>query len=210
MTMNTRPLTLALALACAAPLLATPAADAKSPKTATHATADARFLNTTDQGNAKELAAASLAADRATSTAVRDYARHLLTDHQAMHGKLLATASTVGVTLSDHGMGLAMGDSRKNAHGMTTAERAARGGGGSASSMSMEDPQLRALGNRQGADFDRAFAEQMVADHQKVIADFTKASTDMTLSASVRALASASLPTLREHLAAAQALRSAK
>jgi putative membrane protein len=211
MTMNTRPLSLALALACAAPLLAAGGADAKTMKSAPQATADARFLNTTEQGNAKELDIASLAVDRATSAGVRDFARRLVADHQALHGKLVATASSVGVSLSARGMGMAMGDMRKNEKGMTSSERAARGGGGSASTMSMPaDPELRALSNRQGADFDRAFTEQMIADHQKEIARFQLASNDKALSASVRSLASATLPTLREHLAAAQALRTAK
>lgn len=205
--MKRNALTLALALACAAPLLASTDVAAKAAQPASHAAADLRFLDKTDEGNAKELAAASLAAQRATSTAVRDYANKLLTDHQAMHGKLVATATEVGVTLTDHDTGIAKADSIKADQGMTSTER----GGGSASTMAKpEDPQLRALSNRQGAEFDNTFAKQMVADHKKVIADFTRASTDTHLSPSVRTLASDSLPTLREHLASAQALLAAK
>lgn len=198
--MNTRLLPLAIALACAAVL--STSADAKTthkPAAAAHVKADQRFLEQTNTANAKELAAAQVALDHATSTKVRDYANHMLTDHGAMRDKVAATAATVGVTLADAGKG--QGDAHKNDNGMTTAERAAM--------KAPDDPQLRALAARTGADFDRAYADQMVADHTKVLADMTKASTDMTLSASVRDLAKGSLPTLHEHLTAAKALRAA-
>lgn len=208
-------LTLAVALACATPLLmpADAVAKTKHPAAhaAAHAAADMRFLDMTDKGNSMELAAASLAADHAGSAATRDYAAHLLVDHRAMHDKLVATASSVGVKLTDHHMDMSMGDAHKNANGMTTAERDAMGTGTGAGNMAMpDDPTLRALASRKGVDFDRAFANQMVTDHKKVIADCTAASKDMTLSAPVRAFASAGLPTLREHLATAQSLRMAK
>lgn len=203
-------LTLAIALACATPLVMPAAAIAKTKHATAHAAADMRFLDKADKGNSMELAAASLAADHAGSAATRDYAAHLLVDHRAMHDKIVATASSVGVKLTDHGMDKSMGDAHKNANGMTTAERDAHSAMGSGNMAMPDDPALRALAGRKGADFDRAFAEQMVADHQKVIADCTAASKDMTLSAPVRAFASAGLPTLREHLATAQSLRMAK
>lgn len=205
-------LTLAMALACATPLIMPAVAVAKTKHAPAHATAtaDMRFLDKADKGNSMELAAASLAADHAGSAATRDYAAHLLVDHRAMHDKIVATASSVGVKLTDHGMDMSMGDAHKNANGMTTAERDARAAMGAGNMAMPDDPALRALAGRKGADFDRAFAEQMVTDHQKVIADCTAASKDMTLSAPVRAFASAGLPTLREHLAKAQSLRMAK
>jgi putative membrane protein len=56
-----------------------------------------------------------------------------------------------------------------------------------------------------GAAFDRAFVAQMVRDHTKAIADFTKALTSKD--ADVKAFVGKTLPTLKEHLRVAQQLQ---
>jgi len=63
------------------------------------------------------------------------------------------------------------------------------------------------LENASGADFDRAFMDMMVADHERAVADFERAANDTTHSAQVRAAAQEALPTLRAHLQDAQTLR---
>ena len=66
---------------------------------------------------------------------------------------------------------------------------------------------MRKLANLSGAQFDRAFVSQMVADHKKSIAEFERASKDQTLSPQSRELAATALPKLRNHLAMAETLR---
>jgi predicted outer membrane protein len=308
--------------------------------TASNATAsraaDERFLTKATKGNEKEVAAATVALQKASSQDVRDYANHLLRDHQDMLVKLDETAVALGVSqtrrytaMAGWGSGMrdgtdphpaqdnisasaaGAGDSNTNANnrtsGPTDAQTAAAGGdtgddlanstgsavgqGGTAgkaataaggtstgstvtgrgtttgsssatgsistgssmvgsgstsagtsasttasgagstgyesSSMAStdanrsatgmtaqavpasasNDPAVRKLAGLSGEAFDRAFAEQMVADHKKTVAEFERASKDNSLSEQTRTLATDALPKLRNHLAMAESLR---
>jgi hypothetical protein len=55
------------------------------------------------------------------------------------------------------------------------------------------------LSQLSGAEFDRAYAKMMLSDHKKDVSEFEKHSTRGT-DADLRAFASRTLPTLREHL----------
>ena len=59
-----------------------------------------------------------------------------------------------------------------------------------------------------GADFDRAYSKMMLSDHKKDVSAFEKESTKGT-DADLKAFATTTLPTLREHLQMAQALNPA-
>ena len=59
----------------------------------------------------------------------------------------------------------------------------------------------------QGADFDRAYMQEMVKDHTQDVAEFEKASQTAG-DAELRNWAAAKLPTLREHLALARDINS--
>ena len=61
--------------------------------------------------------------------------------------------------------------------------------------------------SQRGADFDRAFVDHAIADHEMDIALFETESKDGT-DAELKAWASQKLPTLREHLKMAQDLKS--
>jgi putative membrane protein len=62
------------------------------------------------------------------------------------------------------------------------------------------------LQGQSGADFDRAFIDKMVMDHQKTIAMFENASQNASTDAA-KSLAQDALPKLREHLQRAQELQ---
>lgn len=64
------------------------------------------------------------------------------------------------------------------------------------------------LSGLSGSDFDREFVNHMVQDHQKDVADFTKEAE--AKDGKVSDLAAKQLPTLKKHLAMAQALQSGK
>ena len=64
------------------------------------------------------------------------------------------------------------------------------------------------LNNLIGAEFDRAYAEEMVTDHQKDIADFEAEATHGK-DPEVRKFAQDTLPTLKEHLKLAQDMQKA-
>jgi putative membrane protein len=63
----------------------------------------------------------------------------------------------------------------------------------------------RRLQGLSGAAFDRAYIQQMVQDHEKAIAAFTTASKGAD--AKVKAFATRTLPTLKEHLSRAKTLQ---
>ena len=69
------------------------------------------------------------------------------------------------------------------------------------------DPEHKAirdqLSTATGADFDRAYMEAMVSDHQKAVSDFEMESTSGT-DAELKAFASKTLPTLQDHSKMAQ------
>jgi putative membrane protein len=62
------------------------------------------------------------------------------------------------------------------------------------------------LDTKSGADFDKAFIDHMVSDHQKDIAAFEKEASEAK-DAALKALVEKTLPTLKSHLAAAQSIQ---
>jgi len=60
-----------------------------------------------------------------------------------------------------------------------------------------------------GADFDRAYGKEMLSDHRKDVSEFEKQSTKGT-DPDLKAFATKTLPTLREHLQMAESLPGAK
>jgi putative membrane protein len=71
----------------------------------------------------------------------------------------------------------------------------------------MQKHDVDRLSKMSGADFDRAFMDQMVKDHKKVVAEFDKASKG-SKDSDVKSFASSTLPTLQDHLQMAQTLDS--
>jgi putative membrane protein len=74
------------------------------------------------------------------------------------------------------------------------------------------DPSLIAQGKlkladaKSGADFDKAYAADMVSDHEKVVAEFEKESSK-AVDPDVKAFATKTLPVLQGHLSMAQDLQ---
>jgi len=62
------------------------------------------------------------------------------------------------------------------------------------------------MAKKSGADFDKHYMDMMVDDHNKVVDDFKKASTDAK-DADIKAFATETLPTLTAHHEAAKTLR---
>lgn len=71
--------------------------------------------------------------------------------------------------------------------------------------MAADKEAAAAMGKKSGADFDKAFAKKMVADHEKAVALFTKESTGGK-DPELKAFATKTLPTLKEHLEMAKKL----
>jgi predicted outer membrane protein len=73
------------------------------------------------------------------------------------------------------------------------------------SAKSMHQQHIDHLRSLSGDEFDRAFGKHMVQDHQKAVAKFTKASESLE-DAELKSFAAKTLPTLQQHLTAAQQL----
>lgn len=66
--------------------------------------------------------------------------------------------------------------------------------------------KIDSLAKKTGVDFDKAYVDEMIDDHKSDIDNFEKAAKDAK-DASVKDFAATTLPTLREHLQAAQGLK---
>ena len=62
------------------------------------------------------------------------------------------------------------------------------------------------LETAEGEDFDRAFMEMMVADHERAVADFERAASDPSIGQPISDAATQALPTLEGHLEEARNL----
>jgi putative membrane protein len=140
---------------------------------------DANIFAYLTAANNSEIAEGQLAERMATSPAVKAFARQMVTDHKKMlqDGKALATKLSVqpDTTKSD------VSDVRKDS--TSTASDLAK--------------------KTRGADWDKAYMDKQVDDHQKVIDhlnDFIKS----TQNAQLRTMLQQALPKVQQHLASAK------
>jgi putative membrane protein len=120
---------------------------------------------------------ASLALTKATNADVKSYGQHMVTDHTAAGLEMKNLASGKGWTVP-------------------------------VTLQTKEQQNLDKLSALSGSAFDKEFVNIMVISHQDAVALFEKAATTMGVpDADLRSMASAKLPTLREHLQHATELK---
>lgn len=124
--------------------------------------------------NALDVEAAQLALDRSDNSAVRDFARTMIRDHEGVIEQATALAGRLGVTPRDNATSQSLS---------SDAEKTRR--------------ELSAL---DGAAFDRAYMENEVAYHEAVIAAVEQTLIPSTENAELRGLLEAVLPALEAHL----------
>jgi putative membrane protein len=142
-----------------------------------------KVLSDLHHANQMEIHMGKMAKEKSQSSDVQAYGDKLVKDHQDADDKVLKIAKDDGITL------LAPAD-----QGMMAKMESSKG-----------ENKMADLSAKSGADFDRAFLKEMVADHKKDIAKMEKAQKSLT-QADVKDLVTNVLPTLREHLAIAQKL----
>lgn len=139
---------------------------------------DRAFLAEAMRGNRAEVELARLAQQKADSQAVRDLAKAIETDHQQANERLQSIAASVGA----------------------------------ADNTTELEPKHRQLQDRlsrlDAAAFDKAYASEMVKDHQKDIRTYEKASRQVQ-HADLKAYATETLPKLKQHLEQARAVQQA-
>ncbi|HTV16494.1 MAG TPA: DUF4142 domain-containing protein [Acidobacteriaceae bacterium] len=140
---------------------------------------DQEFVNFAAQTDMVEANLGQLAQTASSSQEVKDFGQMLTTDHTQDFGQLNTAAQQASLTVPN---------AIDSAH-----------------NKEMIDPFQKLKGEA----FDRRFAHEMVAGHEKAIAVYTKESQDAT-NPSIKAYAAAALPTLQKHLEAAKALGGTK
>jgi len=149
----------------------------------------ATFLRGALASGEAEVAISRHVQDSATSQNVRDLARRIAEDHEALNGKLRDAGGATGTadgaaTANDAGNDAA---AQRGMDGARTAE-----------------PMMAEIRAKRGAEMERAYLTHMRDGHRKSIARYEAAAANGELAADVRALAEQALPTLREHFDAVQ------
>lgn len=126
---------------------------------------------------------------------------------QALDGgrKEVAAGTLASTNATDAGV-KAFADMLVKDHTAMNQQVAAAAGQADAAAPAPEATATADLQGRTGADFDRAFVDMMVADHEKTIALFENAAENASTE-EAKSLAQGALPKLREHLQAAQDLQ---
>ena len=141
---------------------------------------DRTFMTKAAGAGLYEVEIAKMASQKAESADVKQFAEMLVKDHTAANDELKALAASKSVELPKD-----VPADKKNKMAMIE-------------------------NNRSGASFDRAFIQKVgVSDHQEDIKLFEMASRSAK-DADVKAWATKTLPTLKEHLAEAQKLAGSK
>ena len=136
------------------------------------ALSDTAFVREASAGNLLEVRLGNLAAQRASSSAVKQFAERMVADHTTMGNQWAALVSRTAMPVR-------------------------------ASLDANQQQTLSRLTSLSGANFDRAYMNEMVQDHRRDI-DAFQHSGPQAKSADVRQLAASSLATMRQHLTMAQ------
>jgi putative membrane protein len=136
------------------------------------------FVAKAGAGGLAEVEMGEVGVQKASNGQVKAFAKRVVTDHTKANEQLVSVTK---------GKGLEIPSSRSPTHkAMMDKFRAADA----------------------GKDFDRAYMEHMIKDHQVDIELFETAADDVKLDAELRAYAKNNLPTLRDHLKQAQTIES--
>jgi putative membrane protein len=175
------------------------------------------FVQEVAKSNEKEIEITRMAATRASSGEVKKYAEQLTADHTKALETLRQYAAKKGITLSTQtasvdptpqGLSPTGQPAREPAPGRggrDTAppsiqpgpgETAPRNSGASQS----QDPQMKELSAKSGAEFDKAFVQLMVENHRKGVSLFEQQEKAKLGDAELQGFIRNTLPVLRRHL----------
>lgn len=140
---------------------------------------DEKFVKNAAAGGEMEVALGKFADAKATNADVKSFAQKMVADHSKANDELKALAQGKNYDL-------------KKSHD---------------SAIKMESKQEAKLGKKEGADFDKAYIDAMVKDHEKDVKEFKEASEESD-DAELKAWAGKTLPTLQMHLDMAKDIQS--
>jgi len=163
---------------------------------------DAHAMALLHHSNLAEIQAGNLAQQRAQDAEVKAFAQHMVTDHTALdqQGDALATRLNVSPMLPDSAL------PRAATQAMSTLSST---GGAASGAMTPSTPttDAAAAAAGSGAEFDRAYITQQVADHQRTLA-LVDAAIERSQNAELKtALQTQVRPKVAEHLQHARQLQ---
>jgi putative membrane protein len=135
------------------------------------ASKDTKFIRNAAAGGQMEVDLGNLAKDKASSDDVKKFGQQMVDDHSKANDELKTLASSKNVDLT-----------KAMDAGMKKTEAA-----------------KKKLEAKNGADFDKAYMDDMVKDHEKDVKEFEEASKSAD-DADLKAWAAKTLPTLQHHL----------
>lgn len=142
-------------------------------------TTDATFIKKAAIGGMTEIDLGRIAAQKGHSEAAKEFGNRMVTDHSKANDELKSIASKLGVSVPD----------KVDAKHQATIARFGK--------------------MPAGAAFDKAYAKDMVDDHDEDVAEFEKAEKQVSNS-ELKKFISDTLPTLKEHLVMARKVASSK
>jgi putative membrane protein len=149
---------------------------------------DRQFVHKSSMSNQMEVTLGNLAEDKAQNDRVKQFGEQLARDHEAANRELQSSLGGGDATTARQTGNVAPASSDRDR----------------AEQEQMDQVQQR-LERVRGAEFDRAYLDEMVKHHEKDIQEFERAARSDN--AQVRAFAERTLPTLRRHLEQAQQLQ---
>lgn len=182
----------------------TPPADAASRAGQALRAADQRFLDEAHASGTKEIQLARLAQQRSADNDVRDLARQIERDHTQLNAQLEAAGARPAA--QPHGPAVPTGPDRPMNPAQGAAPAAAATGQPDHVGALAGDPATRSLHTAQGAAFDRAYLDMVVAMHDQSVKKFESVVESAEHGPEVKTLARTALPSLRRHAAMASSL----
>jgi len=135
---------------------------------------DAEIASIAVVANQADIDAAKLAQDKSKNTAVQNFAKTMISDHQSVIDKATALVQKLGVTPKD------------NAVSQQLSSNAAK--------------TKEAFQNKSGKDFDKAYIDNEVAYHQAVISTVEGSLIPEAQNSELKDLLQSVLPVLKAHL----------
>jgi putative membrane protein len=132
---------------------------------------DMKFVRSANAGGEMEVALGKLAAEKASNADVKAFGQKMVDDHGKANEELGKLAESKGVDLTK----------------------------GKEKRQQKIDDKVADLSKKTGADFDKAYVDDMVEDHEKDVKEFKK-QAEAAKDEDVKKWAAQTLPTLEEHL----------
>ncbi len=158
---------------------------------------DHEFIMKAAHGGAMEIELSQLAVSKSSNDDVKQFAQRLIDDHSKANDELKQLAQSKGVILPEsHGTMSGTSDSTMNSSSKTMSH--ANMNAKDHQAMMEHQKMKEKLSKLSGAEFDKAYMSAIVKDHEKAVAMYEKVAKD-SKDADVKAWATKTLPTLKEH-----------